>query len=726
MLRFFASTPKGTEALLARELAALGATKIRVQSAGVAFAGTLATGYRACLWSRVASRVIVPLGHFPASDPEALYEGVRAIAWHEHFGLDNTFAVDLNCADSFLTHSHFGALKVKDAIVDQFRDLFGSRPTVALERPDLRINVYLYKNEATVSIDLSGESLHRRGYRDDALLAPLKENLAAAILLLADWPQRAAEGQPFMDLMCGSGTLPIEAALIAADIAPGLNRGRFGFFAWRGHDQALWERLQDEAQARKQEGIKNLPAIAGYDRDPRAVSSARKNAQRAGIAGVTQFTRQELQAAPPKTPTAGLIVVNPPYGRRVGGDSELPRLYAEIGEVLRRNFSGWDAAVFTENTKLLYRLRMDARRSVPLYNGGLECSLTWFHCPARAAAPPIALPDTKGSSASLPTQSVEMFANRLRKNMRSLARWAQRSGVECYRLYDADLPEYALAIDFYGGEESWVYVQEYAPPPSVDALKATARRDAALAAIPAIARVPESRVFFKLRQRQKDRAQYTKFAEEGRFLSVNEGGYRFAVNFTDYIDTGLFLDHRTTRGLIQTLAAGRHFLNLFGYTGAASVYAALGGAASTTSVDLSRTYLEWARRNFALNRIDTGAHAFIQADCLEWIQEAAQRKARYGLIFLDPPTFSNSKRMAGTFDVQRDHEDLIRDALKLLSADGVLLFSTNSRHFKLRVSSPGINIEDITQITIPLDFARRPHVHRCWKLMRQPLVDRST
>ena len=464
-----------------------------------------------------------------------------------------------------------------------------------------------------------------------------------------------------------------------------------------------------------------MPPIAGFDHDPRAVSSARKNAERAGIAGVIQFTRQELQAAPPKAPMPGLVVVNSPYGRRVGGDSELPRLYAEIGDTLRRNFSGWDAAVFTENTKLLYRLRMDANRSVPLYNGGLECSLTFFHCSARAAAPPIELPDTR--PASLAGQSVEMFANRLRKNMRSLARWARRSEVECYRLYDADLPEYALAIDFYRGEESWVYVQEYAPPPTVDALKAAARRDAALAMISDLTGVPENRVFFKLRQRQKDRAQYTKFAEEGRFVAVNEGGYRFAVNFTDYIDTGLFLDHRTTRGIIQTLAAGRHFLNLFGYTGAASVYATFGGAASTTTVDLSHTYLEWARRNFNLNRIDTGAHAFIQADCLEWIQEPAQSKARYGLIFLDPPTFSNSKRMAGSFDVQRDHEALIEDAIELLSADGVLLFSTNSKHFKLRVSLPGIDIEDITRDTIPLDFARRPHIHRCWKLTRQPLAD---
>jgi len=421
----------------------------------------------------------------------------------------------------------------------------------------------------------------------------------------------------------------------------------------------------------------------------------------------------------------GLIVVNPPYGRRVGGDSELPRLYAKIGDTLRRNFSGWDAAVFTENTKLLYRLRMDASRSVPLYNGGLECSLTLFHCSARAAASPIELPDTKVHLASLAGRSVEMFANRLRKNIRSLARWARRSGVECYRLYDADLPEYALAIDFYGGEESWVYVQEYAPPPTVDALKAAARRDAALAVIPDLTGVPGARVFFKLRQRQKDRAQYTKFAEEGRFVTVSEGGYRFAVNFTDYIDTGLFLDHRDARALVKALAPGRHFLNLFGYTGAASVYAALGGAATTTTVDLSHTYLEWARRNFALNRIDTGPHAFIQADCLEWIQEANQRKTsqRYGLIFLDPPTFSNSKRMAGSFDVQRDHEALIKDALKFLSADGVLLFSTNSKHFKLRVSSPWIKIEDVTQDTIPPDFARRPHVHRCWKMTCQPMAD---
>jgi 23S rRNA (guanine2445-N2)-methyltransferase / 23S rRNA (guanine2069-N7)-methyltransferase len=309
----------------------------------------------------------------------------------------------------------------------------------------------------------------------------------------------------------------------------------------------------------------------------------------------------------------------------------------------------------------------------------------------------------------------EMFANRLRKNLRHLGKWARREGVTCYRVYDADLPEYALAVDLY---EGWAHVQEYAAPPSVDPGRAEVRLKDALATIPVVFGMDPDRVILKVRRKQKGPAQYERQAAMGEFRVVHEGGLRFQVNLTDYLDTGLFLDHRPTRALIRGLAAGGRFLNLFAYTGTASVYAAAAGAVSTTTVDLSSVYLDWARRNMALNGFAEGrAHRFVRADCLAWL--ASPHPERFHLIFLDPPTFSNSKRMGGqTFDVQRDHASLIRAAATLLARDGVLLFSNNFRHFKLnRAALSQFAVEECSAATIPPDFERTPRIHTCWKIV---------
>ena len=312
---------------------------------------------------------------------------------------------------------------------------------------------------------------------------------------------------------------------------------------------------------------------------------------------------------------------------------------------------------------------------------------------------------------------VEMFANRLRKNVRHLGKWARREGVTCYRIYDADLPEYALAIDLY---EGWAHVQEYAAPLTVDPARAENRLRDALEAIPQVLGIPAEHVVLKVRRKQKGLAQYERRATTGDVQIVHEGGLRFRVNLTDYLDTGIFLDHRPIRALIRGLAAGRRFLNLFAYTGTATVYAAAGGADTTTTVDMSSVYLDWARQNMALNGFAEGpAHRFVRADCLAWL--ATPRPERYGLIFLDPPTFSNSKRMGErTFDVQRDHAHLIRAAAGLLARDGVLVFSNNFRHFTMnRPALAHLTIEDISANTIPQDFQRNPRIHACWKIVRR-------
>ena len=734
---FFATAPLGIELLLARELRDLGLAEVAEGRAGAVFGGDLESAYRACLWSRLANRVLWPIARFLAATPEALYVGVNAIDWDQHLDPGATFAVDFSSSRSVITHTLFGAQKVKDALVDHFREHHGVRPSVDLARPDLRVNVYLDRDQATVSIDLSGESLHKRGYRLEGGRAPLKENLAAAILMRAGWPEIAAEGGHFIDPMCGSGTLPIEAALMTGDLAPGLLRQSFGFFGWKGHDSVLWLKLVSEAKGRAEAGLEKLPPIMGYDLDRQAVHNALGNIERAGLRGHVHVERKALTAVRPRHGT-GLLVANPPYGERMGDAQSLVPLYTELGEILKAHFGGWRAAVFTGNPELAFGLGLRAIRQYALYNGALPCKLFNFEVEeGRFFAPREGGPPTeaerrrrtlfrKAGSVDIAAGGAAMFANRLRKNLRNLGRWARQQGIHCYRLYDADLPEYAVAVDLYrdgdsAGDEAGprVHVQEYEAPATVDSAKAEGRLVDALAVIPAVLEIPPAQVFLKVRRRQKGTAQYEKQAESGRFHRVEEGGLKFWVNFEDYLDTGLFLDHRPTRALIRERAAGRSFLNLFAYTGTATVYAAKGEASSTTSVDLSRTYLDWAERNLELNDIRGERHRLIQADCLAWLEGAVQSSWRYDLIFLDPPTFSASKRMRGTLDVQRDHVELIEQCMKLLMPGGELLFSTNQRKFRLDEEVlTTFRVEDISHRTIPKDFERDPRIHRCWLLRR--------
>lgn len=712
MQSFFATAPLGVEPLLLEELRSFGAISLRETRAGVSFTGTLELAYRVCLWSRLASRVFLPLAEFAATSPQELYDGARTIPWSEHLESGATFSVDATITSSEITHSRFAALKIKDAIVDVLREERGFRPDVDVERPDLRFNLYLRRDRAIVSLDLSGESLHRRGYRQETVLAPLKENLAAAILLRSGWPKIAAAGGALIDPMCGSGTFVIEAALIAADIAPGLSRGDFGFKRWRGHDDSLWRQLLVEARQRRETGMALLPLLSGFDGDAGAVRAARINADAAGFGGKLRFERRNVDALvrPPGCDT-GLLVVNPPYGERLGEKNKLAPLYASLGVRLRSEFVGWKAAIFTGNPELARAMEIRPIKQNTLFNGALECRLLHFQIEneyfyGAATRPP-------GEEKPL-SAGAEMFANRLRKNLKTLGKWARAEGIECYRLYDADMPEYAVAVDLYGDA---VHVQEYEAPKTIDEEQARLRLLEILAALPVALQVPREKIALKVRKKQKGAAQYEKFGAEGRMVEVREGEARLLVNLTDYLDTGLFLDHRDTRQLIHDLARGKEFLNLFCYTGAFTVQAALGGARRSVSVDMSSTYIKWAERNFVLNGMSTSTHELVQADCLTWVKES---RRKFDLIFLDPPTFSNSKAMHATFDVQRDYIPLLRSTSRLLAPGGVLIFSNNNRRFKMDVDAlPELEIVNITPRTIPRDFARNPRIHNCWQISRK-------
>jgi 23S rRNA (guanine2445-N2)-methyltransferase / 23S rRNA (guanine2069-N7)-methyltransferase len=712
---FFASCPPGVADLTAAELRACGATQTREFKLGVQFEGALESAYRACLWSRTASRILMPLATFPAATPEQLYEGVGAIDWAEHVSSSGTIAIDFGGASSGITHTHFGALKTKDAIVDQFRARSGERPSINVDQPDVRIDVRLDRDRATLSLDLSGESLHRRAYRARGVAAPLKENLAAAVLLRAGWPAIAAAGGDFVDPLCGSGTLVIEAALIALDIAPGSMRSHFGFIGWRGHDRTLWRSLIEEARERRAASSDARIVLRGYDSDAGAIRAALENAERARLKGRVHFERRELAELRNEGGESGLLATNPPYGERIGDEAKLQELYALLGAKLREHFVGWHAAVLTGNPPVAKALGINARRSHTLFNGRIECRLLRFDLNAGqlATRERKAPPDAAELRAR---PGAQMFENRLRKNWKQLGDWARRENIDCFRIYDADMPEYAFAIDHYadGSGRRWAVVQEYAAPKSIDPQAARSRRREALAVIPHVLELPPEHFFFRERRRQTGGGQYEKVAQEREFAVVREHPYRFAVNFTDYLDTGLFLDHRLTRRHVGKLAKDRRFLNLFAYTGTATVYAAGGGASSSTTVDMSRTYLEWAKRNLALNDLAGAQHGFVQADCLTWLQEQGERTRRYDLMFIDPPTHSRSKRMEEDFDVQRDHVRLLSLAAKLLAPDGVILFSNNYTRFKLDVAAlERFDIQDLTRETLPKDFERNPRIHTC-------------
>ncbi|MDF2445260.1 MAG: rlmL [Moraxellaceae bacterium] len=698
----------GLEEALQQELTGLGLADVRRERGTLLVQASLEQAYRICLWSRVASRVLLPLFTVEGDTPEALYYEAVRFTWGNTLDPKGTIAVHATAARGIKTHTQYLALKLKDAIVDHCREHFGVRPDVDPEAPDVPLHVHAMAGGFAVSLDLSGDSLHKRGYRVAMTEAPLKESLAAALLLQAGWPSRDFDA--LLDPMCGSGTFLVEAAWMAADVAPGLLRDYYGFLGWKKHDPALWQRLYDEALQRRDAGLKQpLPVICGNDADHEALAATQRNAKKAGVAHLITLRQAELHALqrPAGSAGRGLLICNPPYGERLGEKNTARELYRALGRISGQQLPGWQACVIGADIQHVDALGFGHRATVRLHNGALTIYARHGDVPS---VPAQGVWRFEEAPAELPVEAQD-FANRLRKNLKAAQKRAQAEQVYCYRVYDADMPEFNLAVDVYEGQ---LHVQEYAPPKTVDPEKAEARFRLALVAIRHVFGLRRENVFIKVRSRQKGKQQYEKQGSQGRFIEVREGKAWLLVNLTDYLDTGLFLDHRPLRLRIAQEAKGKHFLNLFAYTGVASLHAALGGAASTTTVDLSATYLNWAQRNFALNGLAEKPHHFEQADCMRWLKECGYE---FDLMFIDPPTFSNSKRTPDVFDVQRDHVELIWLAMRALRDGGALYFSNNFRKFKLDTDALAeFVIEDISPATIGFDFARDPGIHRCWKI----------
>lgn len=694
----FISCAKGLEYLLEQEIKQLGLHVTRVSPQGVYGDADLKVIYQLCLWSRLANRVQLILFSGDGFNEQNLYQLCHQFPWQTVFSVDKTLAISFHGSSAHIRNSMFGAQVVKDAIVDHFAKQQHTRPTIDKEKPDIRIHAWLKNDVVTVSLDMTGYSLHQRGYRLQSGEAPLKETLAAALLYRAQWPHLAEQGYGFHDPFCGSGTLVIEAAMMAGHIAPGLLRHDQSLIYWAQHQDSLWQKVRAQALAQ----VKPITnPISGSDNQGKLIALAKDNAKRAGVLPLIQLNQQSVHDCRPNAPH-GLIVCNPPYGERLGEAVHLVPLYNQLGQTLHDHFPGWQAAVLTSNPLLAKAIGLRAEKQYALYNGAIECKL---YC--------ISLNDSnqlKGAKASSLSAGAQMLANRLHKNLHHLQKWAKRNQIDCYRVYDADLPEYAFAIDLY---HDHAVLQEYAAPATIPTHVAERRSLDVIQVVPQALKIPAANLVVKQRKQQKGSEQYQKMAQTEHLMTVSEGKARFKVNLHDYLDTGLFLDHRLLRLQFATLKPGTRFLNCFCYTATASVHAALAGAL-TTNIDLSNTYLQWAQDNFRLNHIDVSRHQFVQFDCLKWLDLT---RDRFDVIFLDPPSFSNSKRMEGTLDIQRDHEQLIAKAMRLLTADGILYFSTNLRHFKLaQAVIDRYQVKDISAKTIDLDFKRNQRIHHCFML----------
>jgi 23S rRNA (guanine2445-N2)-methyltransferase / 23S rRNA (guanine2069-N7)-methyltransferase len=688
-LHFFATAALGTEDALVRELAREGVVAHATRG-GATIDGELDAAYRACLWSRIANRIALELARGPVDSAGDLYELASTLRWEEELDPRHTFAVRVTGEHRSIAR-RFAAQRVKDAVADRMRRVLGSRPDVDRQEPDVSILLHL-ERDAIVSVDLAGP-LHQRGYRASGAEAPLRETLAAAILEIARW----RDAEVLVDPMCGSGTIVVEAALIAADAAPGLFGARLS--KWRRHDRALFDRLSNEARARRRPIAK--PVIFGSDRSEGAVRATRSALSTVNLLEAASLRACDVEDVE-RPAERGIVAVNPPYGIRLGDERELTLLYERLGDVLKQRFAGYTAFVFTGEPLLAKAIGLKPSRRHVLFNGPVECRM--LELPLEAVK--------TGARPKRVHPEAAMFENRLRKNAKTIRKWAEPANVHAYRLYDADVPEYNVVVDWYDGK---VRVEEHAPPRSVDPELADRRLRDAVHVVREVLGVESADVVLRVRRRRLEGEQHERRTDRGARHVVREGELRFYVNLEDYLDTGLFLDDRLLRAAIGKESAGKDFLNLFAYTCTASVAAAKAGARSTASVDASETYLSWGRANFELNELRRPSDRFVRSDAFEWLERASET---FDLVYLAPPTYSKSKRRDDDFDVERDHAELIRAAADRLRPDGVLYFTSNKRGFELAELGPSLRVTDLRDTTIPRDFARSKDKHRAFRIER--------
>ncbi len=723
--------PHGLEPLCKEEALSLGATSATEKPGKVEIQAPLKTAYSLCLHSRFASRVLVVLTKFNAANREEFYKEAVQYAWEQEIPEGSTISIDCKIGstrNTEIVNSMFGGMLLKDAICDRMREKTGRRPSVEPKLPDLRFALSIWQTICTISLDFSGEPLNKRGYRKIPTAAPLKENLAAAILKRAGWEKAAAEKRPFLDPMAGSGTFAIEALHMAANIPPQINRKFFGFLRWKKHKNAIWQTICEEAKRNLPEQYKKLEGLqfTAVEIDERAFLAAQTNIEAAGLTNFIKLIHADIFDLKPEifsiNGQAGFIAVNPPYGERIGEVREAEYLCRRIGTTFPTRFPGWKMAFLAGSKQLSIATGLRPYKTNPLKNGQIESVLACYD---------FADLEKETFRSEKEQQGQEMFLNRLKKNAKQLKTWLKNTGTQCYRLYDADMPEYAAAIDIYNTNEEGIHcvIAEYAPPPTIAQQTRSRRLNIIVDTVPSFLEIPADKVHLKVRKKQKGKEQYEKSRNQFNAYTVNEDGLKFRVDFDRYLDTGLFLDHRPVRKLIRQILLEKkakrsektdkplRFLNLFAYTCTASVYAAAAGA-ETISVDLSSTYLDWGKENIRLNRMAERNHKFFREDSQTFL---ANERRFFDLIYIDPPTFSNSKKTDKDFVVERDYLDLIHKAKAILAPEGEILFSNNFRKFRMDYTQlEDFEIKEISRNTIDPDFEGNRKIHQAWRLKLLP------
>ena len=700
-MQFIALTSIGIENLLVDELTELGATVSKQTVGSVRFEADSLLAQKVCLSTRFATRVLMLIEEKEGvNDKDSLYKFARLQPWQEWFGPTQTFAVDFNGTNDSLKNTQFSGLVIKDAIVDYFNDLYEQRPNVDKQDANVRVVARLNRHGVSLYIDYSGPRLSERGYRQGQGKAPIKEHLAAAIIKRSGWLENV--NQPLFDPCCGAGTILIEAAGMARNEAPGLFREGFAFERLPSFRVAKFKELKEQLLA----NITDPKLwLIGHDYDANVLDKAIANAQRAELDTVIKFKQSDATKLTAVAKLPGVVISNLPYGERIGSMAELVNLHRSLGVGFKKHFNHWKLALLGMDESLFKLLKLVKQKRYKFKNGPLDVELNLYQLDDKQVSL------TTDDKPALNFEGSMAFANRLKKNKQGLKNWLKQNQVHAYRVYDADIPEYNVAVDIYGDS---AVIFEYAAPKEIDEKTSEKRLQDVISLTAQQLDIAPENIAVKVRKKQKGEEQYTPMAKQNRTMVVEEFGAKFKVNLFDYLDTGLFLDHRLARRYIQENARDKRFLNLFAYTGTASVHAALGGAKAITTVDLSKTYLKWGQDNFALNDISNTRYRFEQADCLKWLEYA---QGQYDLIFLDPPTFSNSKRMKDAFDVQNDHIKLLTWVKKILSPSGTLIFSNNKRGFvmdEVGLMGLGLKAENISEKTLSPDFKRNKKIHNSW------------
>jgi 23S rRNA (guanine2445-N2)-methyltransferase / 23S rRNA (guanine2069-N7)-methyltransferase len=724
LMDFINTCAAGLETLVSEELSRWGAQQLETRKGAVSWSGALETGYRACLWSRFSSRVILVLQRFEISTSDELYEASHNFGWEDHFGEQQSFAIDCSIGgEAPLSNSMFAALRVKDGIADRFRERSGRRPTVQLERPDIRINLHIFGHQAVLGLDLSGESLHRRGYRVEAGTAPLKESLAAAVIALSGWNGETM----LMDPLCGSATLLIEGALIYSDSAPGLGRSYYGLLGWAGHRDKAWSALIEEAVEREEAArAKPWPELIGYDGDQAAIRSARKNIARAGLDDRIMVSRRELHGL--LNPVeAGWLVSNPPYGERLSEKQSVRYLYQFFGQRLQQSFTGWQIALLTALPDYGDLFNLEIRESYRLFNGPLPCRLL-------CGTP---LPSVDKNQANdryqrlklkreVQETAAEDFSNRLRKNYRHLSPWAAKHQIDCFRIYDRDLPEYNVSVDLLGHR---LLIREFAPPAGKDARLVDSRFQAVVGSVRTLFGAGRDQVFIS-RSRNQPRPGKPQNAGQARPLKlyeVVEAGGVFLVDQGGDLDAAICLDQRFVRqriaALIAAAPAQASLLSLFDTGGAAAVQATLSGAHRTTTGGLPQHQWERVRMNFARNGMALEHHRLIEGALLPWLK---QSRDSYDVIYINPRRARYFYPRSEPFYVVAEQRLLIEYAMQRLRPDGRLFFSTLLPSFQLdQEVQQRFACSNISSAMLPADCRRHRQRFTCWQLSHAPLARRK-